>query len=287
MIYISIPSRIHTLASFLLISILIVVYPQCSAAEKSNALEKSVANSPPVISQINALGSENYTNRLGIKSIFIGDSFDNVTALRSIKTRCSINLEDAKAANGDSPEISRIREQLKLINTEKYQSCIVDGVATVGGLNVWTFKIEFFDNKALRIIVTFEDKYPEKLKYDERSKLRIEKLTAFLDAMTLQLQTPFTEGKWCRGGSCRGIGGGTHFTRYIWQRRDGRAEYDDPIGGFATLTISSPEGDSRSAAKTAEIDKMRAELRARKEYEQNQKQQLKKSNTARAIARDL
>ena len=229
---------------------------------------------------------EIYANRLGVKSIFIGDSFDNVTTNLSIKTLCSINLVDAKAANGDSPEMSQIREKLRLTTTERYQSCLVDGVATVGGLNVRSFQIEFFDHKALRIVVTFEEKYPDKLKYEEREKLNNKNLTAFLDALSLHFQTQFTKNNICRGGSCRGVGGGTSFTRYIWQRRDGQATYDD-LSMFNQLIISSPEGDSRSAARTDEIDKVRAEIQVRKEYEQNQEQQLKKSNTARAVAGDL
>ena len=286
MIHIPISPRLYVLVSPLLLCFSIASCQQSDAAEKLTVLEKTAVTLPPVSSPIKTPTSESYANRLGIKSIFIGDSFENVTAMRSIKTRCSVNLGDAKAANGDSPEMSKIREKLRLTTTERYQSCLVDGVATVGGLNVRSFQIEFFDSKALRIIVTFEQKYPDKLKYDEREKLYNKNLIAFLDALTLHFQTPFTQGSFCKGGSCRGIGGGTSFTRYTWQRRDGHTILDK-YSSFNYLTISSSEGDSLSATRTADIDKVSTELRIRKEYEQKQEQQQKKSNTARDVARDL
>jgi hypothetical protein len=280
----SIPFRIHAFPSFLLL-IFSVACLQCAAAEKSTVLEKSVVNLSTTLSPIKPLSSENYTNRLGVKSIFIGDSLDNVKAIRSIKIRCIVSVGDTKFANADSSEMSQIREKQKTTTAGKDQFCTVDGIATVGGLYVKSFEVEFFDNKALRILITFERKYQDKLKYDEQAKLDRQKLTAFLDALTLHFQIAFTQRGFCEG-NCRFARGGTFFTRYAWETRDGRAIFDD-YASYSKLTISSPQGDSRSAARTAMINKMTAESRVREEYEKKQEQELKKSNAARAVARDL
>lgn len=285
MIYTRITFRIHALTLFLLLSVL-AEYQQCAAAEKPTNLEKNVINLTPAPSTIKLLSSENYTKILGVKSIYIGDSLDNVKTKHSTKIRCSENVANTKLANADSFEMSQIREKQRFTTNEKYQFCTVEGIATVGGLYVKSFDIEFFDNKALRILITFERKYQDKLKCDEWKKIDSQNLTGFLDALTLHFQVAFTEAGFCKGGSCRGIGGGTSFTRYIWQTLDGQAIFDK-YSGLSTLTISSAEGDSRSAARTEILNKIKAELRVREEYEKKQEQQLKKSNAARALVRDL
>jgi hypothetical protein len=230
---------------------------------------------------VNAAILSTNPNKLGIKSIFIGDTLKTNIGVPAMKIKCSLDFDL------DKHEITTLN--LKNIRAENYKSCYASDLVKIGGLQT-SISINVFDNKIYRInLLEQQDlkKYSNNTSLSERSKLKNENETILLDALKLHFGVPVIEKKLCRGGGCRRIGRGTYVTQYTWQGQHDNAVLEFSTGGGYNLVISSSEGYLLYAARNAELSKLYTERYMRKELQQQQQKQFKDSKAVSDAVRDL